>query len=132
MEPRETFNYTYSAKQQEEIKRIRKKYALTDEEDKMAKLRKLDAGVYQKASTVALIVGIVGALLLGLGMSLVMTDIDKILGSLSDMGMLIGVIIGIIGILIVCLAYPIYEHILKKERERVAPEIIRLTDELLK
>lgn len=43
-----------------------------------------------------------------------------------------GVIIGIIGMGILCLAYPLYNRILKKEREKVAPEIIRLSDELLK
>ena len=129
---KETFSYTYSAKEQEEVKSIRKKYALTDEEDKMAQLRRLDAGVTQKATTVSLVVGIIGALIMGLGMSLAMTDISEILGSYRDMGMLIGIIIGIIGIVIICLAYPLYNRVLKKEREKIAPEIIRLTDELMK
>ena len=64
---KEAFHYTYSAKEQEEIKNIRKKYAPA-EEDQMTLLRRLDAGVYQKAATVALVVGIIGALLLGIGM----------------------------------------------------------------
>ena len=59
MDKKEKFNYTYSAKEQEEIKAIRKKYIAPEEsEDKMTQLRRLDSSVTQKASTVALIFGI--------------------------------------------------------------------------
>lgn len=131
MENKESFNYTYSAKEQEEIKAIRKKYATPEEtEDKMAQLRRLDAGVYSKATTVSLIVGVIGALIMGIGMSLILTDIGAMLGTV--LSMIIGVSLGIVGIILVCLAYPIYNHTLTKEREKIAPEIIRLTDELMK
>ena len=131
MENKESFNYTYSAKEQEEIKAIRKKYAVPEEaEDKMAQLRRLDATVTQKATTVSLVFGIIGALIMGSGMSLVMTDIGNILG--TPLAFVIGITTGIIGIILVCLAYPLYNRTLKKERERIAPEIIRLTDELMK
>ena len=131
MENKESFNYTYSAKEQEEIKAIRKKYVTPEEtEDKMAQLRRLDAGVYSKATTVSLIVGVIGALIMGIGMSLVMTDIGEVLGTV--LAMIIGISVGIVGIVLVCLAYPIYNRTLKKEREKIAPEIIRLTDELMK
>lgn len=131
MENKESFNYTYSAKEQEEIKAIRKKYVTPEEtEDKMAQLRRLDAGVYSKATTVSLIVGVIGALIMGIGMSLILTDIGAMLG--TALSMIIGVILGIVGIILVCLAYPIYNHTLTKEREKIAPEIIRLTDELMK
>ena len=127
----EGFNYTYSAKEQEEIKVIRKKYAASEEsEDKMTQLRRLDASVYSKASAAALAVGIVGALIMGIGMSLVMTDIGAVLGTV--LAMVIGISIGVVGIVLVCLAYPIYNRTLKKEREKIAPEILRLTDELMK
>ncbi len=130
---KETFNYTYSAKQQEEIKAIRKKYAAPEEtEDKMAQLRRLDASVTQKASMYSLVVGIIGALILGGGMSLAMTDIGEQLGASGNMSMLIGIIIGVVGIILVSLAYPLYNRIVKKEREKIAPEILRLTDELMK
>lgn len=130
---KDTFNYTYSAKEQEEIKAIRKKYAAPEQaEDKMAQLRRLDASVTQKATTVSLVFGIIGALILGMGMSLAMTDIGKIIGLLGGKAMLIGILIGIIGIVLVSVAYPIYNSIIKKEREKIAPEIIRLTDELMK
>ena len=131
MENKERFHYIYSAKEQEEIKAIRKKYAPSEEsEDKMAQLRRLDAGVYSKATTVSLVVGIIGTLMMGLGMSLAMTDIGEMLGTV--LAMAIGVSIGIVGIVLVCLAYPIYNRTLRKEREKIAPEIIRLTDELMK
>jgi hypothetical protein len=131
MENKERFHYIYSAKEQEEIKAIRKKYAPSEEtEDKMVQLRRLDAGVYSKATTVSLVVGIIGTLMMGLGMSLAMTDIGEMLGTV--LAMVIGVSIGIVGIVLVCLAYPIYNRTLRKEREKIAPEIIRLTDELMK
>ncbi|MBE6718779.1 MAG: hypothetical protein E7574_05960 [Ruminococcaceae bacterium] len=133
MENKEKFNYTYSAKEQEEIKEIRKKYASPEEtEDKMAQLRRLDAAVTQKATRVSLVFGIIGALILGMGMSLAMTEIGKVIGLNGGMAMLVGIVIGVIGIVLVCLAYPIYNRIVKKEREKIAPEIIRLTDELMK
>ena len=128
----EKFNYTYSAKKQEEIKAIRKKYAVTEEEDKMERLRRLDNSVTQKASAAALVIGIVGALILGLGMSFVMTELGQVFGVSSGISMLFGIIIGVLGILLVSAAYPVYNRILKKEREKIAPEIIRLTDELIK
>ena len=95
----------------------------------MELVRRLDAGVTQKATTAALILGVIGALLLGVGMSLAMSELGNLLG---DMGMPIGIVVGMIGILLVCLAYPAYNRVIKKERAKIAPEILRLTDELMK
>lgn len=129
----ETFNYTYSAKEQEEIKAIRQKYIATEEtEDKISQLRRLDAGVMQKAIMASLIFGVIGALLLGLGMSLSMSEFSKILGPYEGRAMLIGIAVGLVGIVLVSLAYPLYNRILKTERKKIAPEIIRLTDDLMK
>ncbi|MBQ6835000.1 MAG: hypothetical protein IJO55_11410 [Lachnospiraceae bacterium] len=129
----ETFNYTYSAKEQTEIQNIRKKYETTTErEDKMDQLRRLDASVSSKATAAALVAGIAGALIMGFGMSLIMSDLSGILGIHQDVGMLLGIVIGIVGIMPVCLAYPLYNRTLKKEREKIAPEILRLSDELMK
>ena len=127
------FQYTYSAKEQAELKRIREKYSPTTEiEDKMERLRRLDASVTQKAQVVALIFGVIGALMLGAGMSLCMSDFAEILGSYRDMAMVIGIPIGLIGGVLAALAYPMYNVIVKRERKKIAPEIIRLTDELMK
>lgn len=129
---KEIFNYTYSAKEQDEIKAIRKKYAAPEEtEDKMAQLRRLDAGVTQKATLVSLVFGIIGALVLGFGMSLTMSELSNVLGMSTNLAMAVGVITGLVGILLVSLAYPIYNRTIKKERQRIAPEILRLTDELM-
>lgn len=125
------FKYTYSAKEHEEIKRIRQKY-LVQEEDGMSRLRKLDAQATGRATTVALVLGIVGALVMGTGMSLIMTDLGAVFGMTESVRMVAGVIIGLLGIVPVALAYPVYSKVLKKEREKVAPEIIRLTDALMR
>ena len=127
------FSYTYSAKEQAELKRIRDKYtAPAETEDKMARLRRLDASVTNTAQTVALVFGVIGTLILGFGMSLCMTDIGEVLGSYRDMAMVIGILIGVVGGILASLAYPIYNAIVKSKRKKLGPEIIRLTDELMK
>ena len=79
------FTYTYSAKEQAELKRIRDKYtAPTEVEDKMARLRRLDASVTNTAQAVALVFGVIGTLILGFGMSLVMTELAESLGISGD------------------------------------------------
>ena len=128
MENKEEFQFTYSAAQQQEVEDIRKKY-LPKEEDKMEQLRKLHAVPTQKAQAASLAVGIIGTLIMGAGMSLAMTDIGAALGNLS---MLVGIAVGVVGMVLVALAYPLYNRVLKKEREKIAPEILRLTDELMK
>lgn len=126
-----SFKYTYSAKEQDEIKRIRQKYQ-SQEEDSMTRLRKLDASATSKATVIALVLGIVGALILGMGMSLIMTDFAALLGMTGMTNMIVGIITGVSGIILAGLAYPVYSKVLKRERERIAPEILRLTDELMK
>ena len=119
------FTYTYSASQQEELKRIREKYAApTEAEDKMEHLRKLDAGVTKPGMIAALSVGIISVLVMGLGMCCTMVWADTLFVP--------GIVIGVIGIIGVCSAYPLYACITKKQRRKLAPEIMRLTDELMK
>ena len=123
-----SFEYTYSAQRQQEVEEIRKAY-LPKEEDKMEKLRKLHSIPTQKAQSASIAVGVIGALILGTGMSLCMTELGAALGNLA---MIMGVIIGLAGITLVALAYPIYNRTLKKERKRIDPEILKISDELLK
>lgn len=118
-----TFQYTYSAKEQAKIKEIRSKYT-SKEENKMEQLQRLDASATQKATVYAIIVGVIGSLILGTGMSCCMVWTDALL--------IPGIVIGIIGMAVLAVAYPLYNRTLKKERERIAPEILRLTDELMK
>lgn len=126
----QNFKFTYSAKEQEEIEKIRKQY-LPQEEDKMARLRRLDRIPHQKAQSRSLCLGVIGALILGTGMSLTMTQFgNAVLGDVWSM--VLGIIAGLLGLVLVALAYPVYNRILKKERQRIAPAILQLTDELLK
>ena len=127
------FSYSYSAREQEEIKRIRKKYAedsARTDESSIERLRRLDASVTKKGTTVSLIVGTLGSILMGSGMSLVMTDLGALLPEM--LSLFIGIAVGVVGMVGVALAYPIYKAITKKERERIAPEVLRISEELLK
>lgn len=120
----EVFNYTYSASQQAEIKGIREKYMPpTKEEDKMEQLRRLDRSVTKISTAVSIVVGIISTLVLGVGMCCTMV---------WEGLMVPGIIVGVVGIIGIVSAYPVYIHITKKQREKVAPEIMRLTDELMK
>ena len=117
----ETFTYTYSAKQQDEIKRIRQKY-IPREEDKMEQLRRLDESATKPGMIASIAVGIASTLILGTGMSCVMVWADYFV---------LGIIIGVIGMAGVALAFPLFNAITKKHREKIAPEIKKLSDELM-
>lgn len=116
------FAYTYSAAQRQEVESIRSKY-IPPQEDKLEQLRRLDAGVTRKGTAASLAVGVVSALLFGLGMCCCLVW--------GETMFLPGVVIGLAGLVGVALAYPIYARLTRKERERIAPEILRLTDELM-
>ena len=120
---KKTFQYTYSAGDQEEIKKIRSKY-LPKEENKMEQLRRLDQEVTRKGTLYSILIGVIGSLLLGLGMSCIMVW--------QGIWFIPGIIIGVIGMAIVAVTYPVYNIVTKREREKIAPEIIRLTEELIK
>ena len=119
MDNNEKFEYTYSAKQQSELENIRKKY-LPQEETKMERLRRLDKSAERYGSVISITVGIMGTLIMGFGMCL----------CLEWSQFIAGVIIGIAGMAILGAAYPIYKFVTKKQREKIAPEILRLTDEI--
>ncbi len=115
------FEYTYSASQQKEVEEIRKKY-LPKEVDKMEMLRKLDKNAERPGMVVALTLGIIGTLLLGIGMCCTMVWTDSVFA--------LGIIVGIIGIAILSVAYPVYKKITKNQRDKVAEQILKLSDEL--
>ena len=124
----DTFHYTYSAQQQAEVDMIRAKY-LPPREDKLETLRRLDNSVHKKPLALSLSLGVVGTLLLGTGMSLIMTDLAAVLGFFRYV---LGLVLGINGLVAAILAWPVYEYVLKRERQRLAPEILRLSEELMK
>lgn len=116
------FVYTYSAPQNEEIRKIREKY-LAKEETKLEQLRRLDASTSQKGLACSLVLGIASCLLFGTGMCCAM---------LWDTILLIpGILMGCIGIIGMALALPMYSRVTQKARDRIAPEILRLTNEML-
>lgn len=117
----QTFHYTYSAKQQEEIQSIRKRY-LPKEEDKMEQLRRLDQGTTKKGRILSITLGVIGCLLLGVGMCCTMVWMEQLF--------IPGIVIGLVGIAAVIAAYPLYTRVTRKEREKVAPQILQLTEEL--
>ena len=126
------FSYTYSAREREEIERIRNKYVPdTKKEDSVARIRRLDAKVVGTAQAYSLVFGVIGTLILGFGMSLCMTELASMLGLSGVMAMVIGISLGFVGGILASLAYPVYNFIIKRKRAKIAPEIIRLSDEVL-
>ena len=117
------FSYSYSAKEQAEIRHIRAKYEPAGESS-LELLRRLDDGVTRKGTVVSLCVGITGTLVMGGGMSMCMVFPDALLVP--------GIVVGVAGMAIVAAAYPLYAHITRRERERIAPQILRITQDLLK
>lgn len=119
------FEYSYSAETHREVEEIRKKYVTGEKdsyEDKLNQLKALDRSVPRKGTIVAIVVGVIGTLMLGVGMSCTMVW--------SESFFILGIVSGLIGIVGICLAYPIYQHITRKEKERIAPMILKLSDEL--
>ena len=124
MEHKNSFEYKYSAPEQEEIRKIREKYAPKDTSmSALEQLKKLDEDAERPGRAVSLTLGIVGTLLFGAGMSCTMVLTDYFVP---------GIILGVIGMAVLAMAYPAYKKITAKEREKVAAEILRLTDELMK
>ena len=122
MVERNTFNYSYSAKQQEEIRQIRQKY-VAKEESALERLRRLDKSAAKPGTIISITVGILGVLVFGLGMCCVTVWAERLF--------IPGILIGSAGIAGMICAYPLYNRITKKRREKLAPEIIRLTDALI-
>ena len=119
----QSFNYSYSAKRQKEVEDIRKKY-LPKKEDKLETLKRLDREAEKPGMIASLAVGIIGSLLLGVGMCCTM-----VWGS-SMMVFVLGIIVGIMGIVILSVAYPLYKKVTKKQREKIAGQILALSKEL--
>lgn len=119
----ETFAFTYSANQQEEIERIRSKY-IPKEESKMEQLIRLDKQAEQPGTIASIAAGVLGLLVLGAGMSCVL-----VWG--SNLSVLVaGIVIGVLGMALTGVAYPIYKRITEKERAKIAEQIIALSNEL--
>lgn len=119
-----TFSFTYSAEENKEIQEIRKKY-LPQTETKLDELKRLDAQVQNSGTVEALCVGIISCLIFGLGMCLAM----QVIGS-GILAIVCGVLIGMVGMAGMLTAYPVYRSKKNKTKERLAPRILELADEL--
>ena len=116
-----TFEYTYSASENQEVLNIRKKY-LPREETKLEELKRLDGLVQSSGTMESLIVGVGGSLVFGLGMCLSL----EVIGHMIWLGILLG-LIGTAGMLA---AYPVHRKFFAKAKEKHTPRILELTAEL--
>lgn len=119
------FRYSYSSRMQEELQDIKQKYTegpQHPEEDDMERLRKLDRCPARKASVISITLGIAGCLIMGFGMCCTMVWA-------GDM-FIAGIIIGVAGMIILSLAYPVFKRVLKNERNKIAPQVLDLVAKL--
>ena len=120
-----TFRYSYSSSLQEELQDIKKKYTgqpESQEEDQLELLRKLDKSSTRKSTIVSVVMGAAGCLIMGIGMCCTMVWAAAMF--------LPGIIIGVIGIAMMAAAYPVYVHITKRERARIAPQVLDIIEKL--
>lgn len=123
MDENNKFIYTYSSQEKEEIEKIRQKYTQKAKvPSHLDQIRKLDKSVTSTATVVALIIGIVGTLIFGAGFSLVLVWGENLITA--------GIIVGILGMGIAAAAYPAFLWVYQKKKEKIAPIIIKLSNEI--
>ncbi|MBR4072086.1 MAG: hypothetical protein IKK26_05990 [Clostridia bacterium] len=110
------------------VEKIRTQYT-EKEHTSLDELKALDAKVKRPANVFAYIFGTVGAIIMGSGMSLVMTDIAQIVG--VEKPMVFGIVIGVAGLAMAIANYPIYKSILNSRRKKYADKIIALSEKLI-
>ena len=118
-----TFSYNYSAARNKEVESIRRKY-MPHEESKLERLKKLDLRVQMAGTIESLCVGIIGALVFGIGMCFFL---DVFTGAAWLTALLM-----VLGTIIMIPAYPIYKRIARKTKTELTPEILRLSEEIMK
>jgi uncharacterized membrane protein YeaQ/YmgE (transglycosylase-associated protein family) len=118
-----TFSYNYSAERNKEVENIRRKY-MPHEESKLERLKKLDLRVQMAGTIESLCFGIVGALVFGIGMCFFL---DVFAGAAWLTALLM-----VLGTIIMIPAYPIYRRIARKTKKELTPEILRLSEEIMK
>ena len=108
--------------------KIRTQY-MEKESTELDALRKLDSKVKRPANVFAYVFGSVSAVVMGAGMSLVMTDIGTVIGIGGSL--VPGIVVGVIGLGMALLTYPVYKRILGSRRKKYASEIIALSDKIM-
>lgn len=114
--------------QQYMAQKIRAQY-INKQPSELDALRELDSKVKRPAYGFAYVFGVISAIVMGAGMSLVMTDIGATVG--IDNNMLIGIVIGIIGMLMAIINYPIYKGILNGRKKKYGDKILNLSEKIL-
>ena len=110
------------------VEKIRTKY-VEKKDSSLDELRKLDKKVKAPAEVFAYIFGSISALIMGAGMSLVMTDVATLLG-LGDMTVP-GIAVGVVGMVLAIVNYPIYKGILSSRKNKYADKILALSNKIL-
>ncbi len=110
------------------VQKIRTQYT-EKENTELDALKALDAKVKRPANVFAYTFGTISAIVMGAGMSLVMTDIGATVGIESPM--VPGIVIGIVGMAMAIVNYPIHKRILASRRKKYAAEIIALSDKIM-
>ncbi len=119
---KESFEYTYSATDEKELQKIKDKYIQkTTKETKMQQIVSLDKSVTKTATIVSIALGIAGSLILGVGMTCVTVWINYFA---------VGIVVGVVGLIIMGLTYPLYLKMVKSKKEQIAPQILKLTEEI--
>ncbi len=114
--------------QQFMAQKIRTQY-MEKQPSELDALRALDTKVKRPANVFAYVFGSISAIVMGAGMSLVMTDIGSIIGVNNTM--LYGVVIGVVGMVMALINYPIYKGILGSRKKKYAPDILALSDHII-
>lgn len=110
------------------VQKIRTQYT-EKEQTCLDELKRMDAKVKRPANVFAYIFGSISAIVMGSGMSLVMTNIGEIVG--VDDPMIPGIAIGIVGMIMAIINYPIYKSILNSRRKKYAEKIIALSEKIM-
>ena len=110
------------------VQKIRTQYT-EKQYTELDELKALDAKVRRPANIFAYIYGSVSAIVMGAGMSLVMTDIGAIIGMTGVM--VPGIAIGVVGMVMALSTYPIYKKILTSRKKKFAPQIMKLSEKLM-
>ena len=111
------------------VQKIRTQYT-EKQHTELDALKELDAKVKNPANAFAYTYGSVSAIIMGAGMSLVMTEIGAIIGLTS--ALIPGIAIGVVGLGMALSTYPIYKGILNSRKKKYAPEILKLSEKLMK
>lgn len=113
-------NYTVSEKETKQAEQIRRQY-IERSQNKMEQLRDLDSKVKKPGTIISCVVGGIGSLVMGSGMSMTMLN-----GNMT-----LGIVIGVVGMIVAAVAYPIYKNITDNRKKKYADEIMKLSGEIV-